>query len=94
MLKTKTRIGVAVLFAVLVVMTSFALAQVNTGGNARTSDHNRQVIGYITQWDAWKTTTAGVPMQGALTHLNIDYSKHRLFLFLFFSSFFLILINI
>ncbi len=59
-------------------------AQVDTGGNAKTSDHDKQVIGYITNWDAWKTTSAGVPGQGALTHLNIDYSKYTILNYSFF----------
>ncbi len=59
-------------------------AQVNTGGSATTANHNKQVIGYITNWDAWKAASAGVPSQGALTHLNIDYSKYSILNFSFF----------
>ncbi len=59
-------------------------AQVNTGGNANTSNHDKQIIGYITNWDAWKQVTAGVPGQGALTHLNIDYSKYTILNYSFF----------
>ncbi|NJO89390.1 MAG: hypothetical protein HC831_10870 [Chloroflexia bacterium] len=44
---------------------------------------NKQIIGYITQWDAWKTTTAGVPSQGAYTHLNVDMSKYTILNFSF-----------
>lgn len=58
--------------------------QVNTGGTATTANHNKQVIGYITNWDAWKTAKAGVPAQGALTHLNIDYSKYTILNYSFF----------
>ncbi len=70
--------------------TSLALAsltlaaQVNTGGTATTANHTKQIVGYITQWDAWKTTTAGLPSPGALTHLNIDYSKYTILNFSFF----------
>ncbi len=53
-------------------------AQVNTGGNASTADHQKEIIGYITNWDAWKSSAAGVPSAGALTHLNIDYSKYTI----------------
>lgn len=51
---------------------------------ATTSEHNKQVIGYITQWDAWKAANAGLPAQGALTHLNIDFSKYTILNFSFF----------
>ncbi|WP_233195788.1 glycosyl hydrolase family 18 protein [Aquimarina sp. MAR_2010_214] len=65
-------------------ISSTAFAQVNTGGNATTADHQKQVIGYITNWDAWKNSKAGVPEAGALTHLNIDYSKYTILNFSFF----------
>lgn len=60
------------------------MAQVNTGGTATTSNHTRQVVGYITNWDAWKAANAGLPAQGALTHLNIDYSKYTILNYSFF----------
>ncbi|MBQ4822717.1 glycosyl hydrolase family 18 protein [Aquimarina sp. MMG016] len=59
-------------------------AQVNTGGSATTANHNKQVIGYITNWDAWKSVNAGVPAQGALNHLNIDYNKYTILNYSFF----------
>ncbi|MGS2739240.1 glycosyl hydrolase family 18 protein [Sinomicrobium sp. M5D2P17] len=59
-------------------------AQVNTGGNASTADHQKEIIGYITNWDAWKSSAAGVPSAGALTHLNIDYSKYTILNYSFF----------
>lgn len=72
------------LFIVFLLMTTLLFSQVNTGGTATTSNHQKQVIGYITNWDAWKTTTAGIPGQGALTHLNIDYSKYTILNYSFF----------
>ncbi len=66
------------------VAASGLVAQVDTGGSANTHSHNKQVIGYITQWDAWKSTNAGLPSAGALTHLNIDYSKYTMLNFAFF----------
>ncbi len=70
------------------VFTLFGIAisnaQVNTGGSATTSNHNKQVIGYITNWDAWKAASAGVPSAGALTQLNIDYSKYTILNYSFF----------
>ncbi len=49
-----------------------------------TASHGRRVIGYITQWDAWKDTSAGLPVQGYLNHLNIDYSQYTHLNFSFF----------
>ncbi|CAL2105422.1 chitinase [Tenacibaculum sp. 190524A02b] len=72
------------LLFLLLFTTSFIFSQVNTGGSATTADHQKQIIGYITNWDAWKTTSAGVPTQGALTHLNIDYSKYTILNYSFF----------
>ena len=53
--------------------------------NAQTTkDHDKQVIGYFTQWDAWKAEQAGVPVQGALTHLNVDMDKYTILNYSFF----------
>ncbi len=76
------RKSILLLFMFFIVLTGFA--QVNTGGTKNKSDHNKQMIGYITNWDAWKDTKAGVPAQGALTHLNIDYSKYTILNYSFF----------
>ncbi|WP_299439034.1 Ig-like domain-containing protein [uncultured Aquimarina sp.] len=70
-----------ILFSLFV---SFTWGQVNTGGSATTSDHQKEVIGYITNWDAWKAASAGVPSAGALTQLNIDYSKYTILNYSFF----------
>ncbi len=74
----------SLLFLILVCSTSTTYAQVNTGGSATTSNHNKQIIGYITNWDAWKAASAGVPSAGALTQLNIDYSKYTILNYSFF----------
>ena len=66
------------------LLTFGVMAQVNTGGTHNTNNHNKQVIGYITNWDAWKAASAGLPAQGALNHLNIDYSKYTILNFSFF----------
>jgi GH18 family chitinase/chitodextrinase len=63
---------------------STAFAAVNTGGSANTDDHRKNVVGYITNWDAWKEQKAGVPQQGALTHMNVDFSKYTILNFAFF----------
>ncbi|CAL2093261.1 glycosyl hydrolase family 18 protein [Tenacibaculum sp. 190524A02b] len=69
---------------VFLFVSTAVLAQVNTGGSATTVNHQKQIIGYVTNWDAWKSTNAGVPAKGALTHLNIDYSKYTILNYSFF----------
>lgn len=75
---------------ILTIVMGIGMLSTNTTALAKelpqstTKDHNKQVIGYITQWDAWKGTSAGVPAQGALTHLNIDYSKYTILNYSFF----------
>jgi GH18 family chitinase len=49
-----------------------------------TASHGRRVIGYITQWDAWKDSGAGLPAKGYLNHLNVDYSQYTHLNFSFF----------
>ncbi len=68
----------------LLLFGNLSIAQVNTGGTATTANHNKQVIGYITNWDAWKAASAGLPSAGALTQLNIDYSKYTVLNYSFF----------
>ncbi|MEO9803086.1 MAG: glycosyl hydrolase family 18 protein [Reichenbachiella sp.] len=76
------QLSLYLLFQVLLVPMTFA--QVDTGGNATTANHSKQIIGYITQWDAWKAANAGLPSAGALTHMNIDYSKYTILNYSFF----------
>ncbi|RAJ06529.1 chitinase [Chitinophaga skermanii] len=58
-------------------------AQVNPPVAATTAQHNKQVIGYITQWDAWKNISGIVPA-GGYNHLNVDYSQYTILNFSFF----------
>ncbi|MCW8877199.1 MAG: glycosyl hydrolase family 18 protein [Kangiellaceae bacterium] len=51
---------------------------------ATTADHNKQIVGYITQWDPWKDTKAGFTVKGAANHLNVDMSKYTILNFSFF----------
>jgi chitinase len=75
----------SIVFGFMLLFVSVNLsAQINGGGTKTTADHSKQVIGYITNWDAWKTTTAGLPEQGVLNHLNIDYKKYTILNFSFF----------
>ena len=58
-------------------------AQVSPPVTATTSQHNKQVIGYITQWDAWKNVSGLVP-EGGYNQLNVDYSQYTILNFSFF----------
>src|ERR1700754_4038014 len=60
-----------------------SFAQVSPSVPATTAQHNKQVIGYITQWDAWKEV-AGIVPKGGYNHLNIDYSQYTMLNFSFF----------
>ena len=66
------------------LLMTAARAQVDTGGPATTDGHRKQIIGYVTNWDAWKASNAGLPSAGALTHLNIDYAKYTILNYSFF----------
>ncbi len=59
------------------------MAQVSPPVPATTKQHNKQVIGYITQWDAWKDI-AGIVPKGGYNHLNVDYSQYTILNFSFF----------
>ncbi len=56
----------------------------DTADSNTTSNHAKEIIGYVTQWDAWKSTSAGLPSAGSLTQLNIDYSQYTILNFSFF----------
>ncbi len=72
------------LSAFLLFLCITTQAQVSTGGSGTTANHNKQIIGYVTQWDAWKSSSAGLPSAGSLTQLNIDYSKYTILNYSFF----------
>ncbi|MEN7548190.1 glycosyl hydrolase family 18 protein [Rapidithrix thailandica] len=63
---------------------SVAIAQINSGGQYNTTHHQKQIVGYITQWDAWKGTANGLPDRGVFNQLNIDYSQYTILNFSFF----------
>jgi chitinase len=69
--------------AVLFCLFSTAQAQVSPTVPATTAQHTKQVIGYITQWDAWKDVANLVP-KGGYNHLNVDYSQYTILNFSFF----------
>ncbi|MFV0344473.1 MAG: chitobiase/beta-hexosaminidase C-terminal domain-containing protein, partial [Anaerocolumna sp.] len=90
--KKLTNIFLSALLAISMLPVNYALAQSDNATVTATAASTtttvattkKQVIGYITQWDAWKTTSAGLPAQGALNHLNIDYSKYTILNYSFF----------
>jgi GH18 family chitinase len=65
---------------ILPVLISISPLSAQWGANSQptrtTGDHAKRIIGYVTQWDAWKSTDAGLPKQGFLNHLNLDYSQY------------------
>ena len=65
------------------LLYSNLMAQVSPPVTATTHQHNKQVIGYITQWDAWKNI-AGIVPAGGYNHLNVDYSQYTQLNFSFF----------
>ncbi|BDC98723.1 glycosyl hydrolase family 18 protein [Persicobacter psychrovividus] len=75
-------------YALLVLLclagTTMSMAQVNGNASHDTKDHQKQIIGYFTQWDAWKDSKHGVPAKGAYNQLNIDYSQYTILNFSFF----------
>lgn len=68
---------------VLVTASMNGKAQVSPSVPNTTKDHSQQVIGYITQWDAWKGDANGIP-KTAYNFLNVDYSQYTILNFSFF----------
>lgn len=46
--------------------------------------HDKAVIGYLTQWEAWKGSDAGFSVKGEATHLNVDMDIYSILNFSFF----------
>lgn len=83
-MRKKIQRVMASMLTLVLALSLLPAATVSAAAKSGTKDHSKQVIGYITQWDAWKTNTAGLPAQGALTHLNIDYSQYTILNYSFF----------
>ncbi|WP_444996936.1 glycosyl hydrolase family 18 protein [Aliikangiella sp. IMCC44359] len=67
------------------VITASMLLVAAAGVTAATKDdHNKEIVGYITQWDPWKDTKAGFVTKGAANHLNVDMDKYTILNFSFF----------
>ncbi len=59
------------------------MAQISPTVPNTTKDHQKQCIGYITQWDHWKGANNMVTLH-AYNHRNIDYSQYTILNFAFF----------
>ncbi|XHF83365.1 glycosyl hydrolase family 18 protein [Vibrio sp. HN007] len=46
--------------------------------------HDKQVIGYLTQWEAWKGSADGFTVKGEATHLNVNMDIYSILNFSFF----------
>ena len=51
---------------------------------ATKADHDKEVIGYVTEWDQWKDSAAGVPAKGLLNHMNVPVDKYTILNWSFF----------
>ncbi|WP_082115898.1 glycosyl hydrolase family 18 protein [Hymenobacter terrenus] len=67
----------------LLLLPGVIRAQVNPTVPKKRTDHNKQIIGYITQWGPWKDIPGLIP-KGSLNHLNVDYSQYTILNFSFF----------
>ncbi|MEC6907104.1 glycosyl hydrolase family 18 protein [Photobacterium piscicola] len=65
------------------IIASFLLVSTAAQVQAAPS-HNKNVIGYLTQWEAWKGTNAGFSVKGEATHLNVDMDIYSILNFSFF----------
>ncbi len=46
--------------------------------------HDKNVIGYLTQWEAWKGPNEGFSVKGEATHLNVNMDIYSILNFSFF----------
>ena len=65
------------------IITGFLLASTVAQVEAAPT-HSKNVIGYLTQWEAWKGTSAGFSVKGEATHLNVDMDIYSILNFSFF----------
>jgi len=64
-------------------MSNQFIAQSSPVKSPSTKHHTKQVIGYITTYDAWKNIENFVK-KGTYTHLNLDFSQYSILNFAFF----------
>ena len=67
----------------LSLSSTIVFSQISSVVPHTTKDHQKQVIGYITQWDAWKNINNLIPA-GSSSQLNINYSQYTILNFSFF----------
>ncbi|UTW62898.1 hypothetical protein KFE98_01705 [bacterium SCSIO 12741] len=68
----------------LILTLAFSQLSAQTSNYQYTKNqHQKEVIGYFTQWDAWKGANHGVP-KGFYNQLNIDYSQYTMLNWSFF----------
>ncbi|UXI04363.1 glycosyl hydrolase family 18 protein [Photobacterium sp. TY1-4] len=65
------------------VVAAMLMAGIAGTGHAAPA-HDKQVIGYLTQWEAWKGPNEGFSVKGEATHLNIDMDIYSILNFSFF----------
>ncbi|NQZ07627.1 MAG: hypothetical protein HRT35_10740 [Algicola sp.] len=71
-------------YSKIISAVALACAMGNTAYANTTADHDKEIIGYITNWDPWKSTNAGFPAAGVANHLNVDMSKFTILNYSFF----------
>ncbi|AZQ61401.1 T9SS type A sorting domain-containing protein [Flammeovirga pectinis] len=71
-------------FFIFIIGNLQLTAQINGEANNTTNDHQKEVIGYFTQWDAWKGTGNNLPINGVYNQLNLDYSQYTILNYSFF----------
>lgn len=69
-------------FSALAFSIASALSMVSTAQAA--PEHDKAVIGYLTQWEAWKGPESGFTVKGEATHLNLDLDIYNIVNFSFF----------
>ncbi|OAN11532.1 chitinase [Photobacterium jeanii] len=68
-----------------IACTIAAMLMVGAVGSVNAAPtHDKNVIGYITQWEAWKGPNEGFSVKGEATHLNVDMDVYSILNFSFF----------
>jgi len=71
----KNKIAAALAALAFIGSSSFAVAA---------PAHDKQVIGYLTQWEGWKGPQQGFDQQHVANHLNVDMDKYTILNYSFF----------
>ncbi|TYZ14561.1 carbohydrate-binding protein [Hymenobacter lutimineralis] len=81
--RVKKKRLLSLLALLLVLLPGPSPAQVSPPVLKKRTDHNKQIIGYLTQWGPWKDIPGLIP-KGSLNQLNVDYSQYTILNFSFF----------